>query len=78
MEKALLKIEFPGEKVPGTNLDRLHIVLQGSPVLICKGISAAMAQKQDICAAIIAGVVDWCKKNDVYPGDLGGMVQFYK
>ena len=77
METALLKIEFLPELIPGTKKQKMNLALHGSPVLICKGIRGAMEAKQEICAAFIAGVVDWCKHHGVDPGELKNMVSFF-
>lgn len=55
---ALLVIEFLPEMIPRTTQQKVNIQIKGSPVLICKGIVGAMNAKQDICAVMIAGVVN--------------------
>jgi hypothetical protein len=45
--------------------------------MIAKMVSTAMRYNQEICAALIAPVIEWCQENDVDCGDLKEMVKFH-
>lgn len=77
MEQSLLHIEFlPGQKKDGHD-DSMNIKMSGDPVLLSKMIATAMDARQDICAAMIAGVLSWCKENNINPDTLKDIVKFH-
>lgn len=57
--------------------DQMNIKLQGDPVIVAKMIATAMDSRQDIAAAMIAGVMAWCKGNNINPDNLKNMVKFH-
>lgn len=77
MERALLSLEILPELIPGTSDQKLRVQLIGDPVLIAKAIRAAMDARQDICAAYLAGVIDWCIANNIDCGNLRKMIKFH-
>lgn len=56
--------------------EQMHFVLKGNPVTVAKMISTVMRHKQDIAAAMIASVVEYCHEEGFDCGDLEHMVKF--
>jgi len=79
MEKNYHQQPVSGENilhVELVQLTQMRIILKGDPVLISKMISTAMDSRQDICAAMIAGVCAWFEKNNMPISEIGNMVKF--
>jgi hypothetical protein len=72
-----LKIEFTGKKIPGTQDEEMRFQLKGDPVLLTKAIRTVMQARQEIAAAMIAAVIDYCKEMGIDCGDLKYMVKFH-
>lgn len=77
MTETILHVEFLEGKAVGGHADSMNIKMVGDPVLLSKMIATAMDSRQDICAAMIAGVLSWCKENNINPDDLKKMVKFH-
>jgi hypothetical protein len=62
------------EQKPG---EQMNLKLKGDPVMIAKMVSTAMRYNQEICAMMIAPVIEWCTENDVDCGELKEMIKFH-
>ena len=56
----------------------MNIKLSGDPVIVSKMIATAMNARQDIAAAMIAGVMSWADENGIPRDQLGNMIKFHK
>jgi len=54
---------------------QMHIVIKGDPIILTKMIATAMQARQDIAAAMIASVVDFCQREGFDCGDMSRMVK---
>jgi hypothetical protein len=77
MELPFLKIEFTGKKIPGTDQDEMRFQLKGDPVLLTKAIRTVKQAKQEIAAAMMAAVIDYCNQEKIDCGELKNMVKFH-
>jgi hypothetical protein len=62
------------EQKPG---EQMNLKLKGDPVMVAKMVSTAMRYSTEICAAMIAPVVEWCIENNIDCGDLKEMIKFH-
>jgi len=58
--------------------EEMRLKFTGNPVVLSKMIAKGMQQKQEIAAAVVAGVLHWCELEGINPDDLKGMVQFHR
>lgn len=71
MDSPLLHVElFPN--------DKMNFKIKGDPVLVAKMVRTAMQHSQEIAAAMIACVVDYCLEEHIDCGDMQYMVKFKK
>jgi len=72
-----LHLTFTGKKIPGTNDDELRFIIKGDPVILTKAIRTVMQARQDIAAAMMAAVIDYCNQEGIDCGQLKHMVKFH-
>jgi len=70
-----LKIEFTGKEIPGTQYEEIKFRLRGDPVLLTKALRTVMQARQEIAAAIISAVIDYCLHEGIDCGQLKHMVK---
>lgn len=62
------------ELLPG---DQMNFKIKGDPIVVAKMISTVMRHKQEIAAAIIAPVIEYCQAEGIDCGKLKDMVKFH-
>lgn len=78
MQEAVLHLELKEGIALGGHPDSMRAILKGNPVMVAKMIAHAMDGKQEIAAAVIAGVLSWCQENGINPDNLKNMVKFHE
>jgi hypothetical protein len=69
MERCLLHIE----ELPG---DQMNLKMKGDPAMLAKMVANVMKHRQDIAAALIAPVIEYCRNEGFDCGQLKDMVKY--
>lgn len=77
MQLPFLQLEFTGKKIPGTDHDEMRFQLKGDPVILTKALRTVMQARQDLAAAMMAAVIDYCNQENIDCGELKHMVKFH-
>jgi len=75
MELPFLQLSFTGKKLSNGS-DEMRFQMKGDPILLAKAIRTVMQARQDIAAAIMAAVIDYCQQEGIDCGELSKMVTF--